>query len=94
MLGPEAYPGQKNAEGQNMPLAEVNTIKLNQRMTQEVFVDAYAKQNAYKNGILESFEKYRLLSGNRVGFLNDRVNALNNDEIYIGTSKSPTILGF
>lgn len=93
-LEDEPYPGKKNELGEFYSLDTIKLIKSQNRIKKEIYADAYAKKFGYQQSVLNSFEKHYILMGAEIGFLNDRADAINSNELYIGEIKLPDIKGF
>jgi hypothetical protein len=93
-LEDEPYPGKKDELGELFSSDTIKLIKSQNSKKKEIYADAYAKKFGFQQCVLNSFEKHHILIGSEIGFLNDRVDAINSDELFIGGINLPDIKGF
>lgn len=61
-------------------------IKVSNALNNELYADSYAVKFGYGDTLISSFEKHRITSED-VGFAEERIEKINNNELLIGTVK-------
>lgn len=64
------------------------------KIKKEIYADAYTKQHGFTEHTIRGFEKYRNWSGNDIGFQNERIDALNSEDAFIGIIQPVNTQGF